>query len=195
MKSVYSKYLDLGYFIKFLVIYLVLDNGNYFMIGLTTPEGMYVPFTQKYLNYPDWTIQSILYTSRGICSLFGFNTNVSGPYLQLVGGHAVKMAWPCIGFGMMSFWAAFILAHQLAWKSKLKWTVAGIISIWFVNCWRVALILIAQSNTIQLDKYLDHHAMFNIASYIVIGLLLMLWYKRNKEAVAGLQLSNPQANA
>lgn len=167
------------FIVKFLVLFLGLHFFNEFYIGITAPGNLYIPFLEEHLNYVDWLRSSILYTSQGICSVFGYDTFVEGPYLlKSVTGVSVRMVYTCIGLGIMSFWAGFVLAHSLSWKRKLLWTVLGLIVIWVVNCFRVAILLMVSANQWNPNKYLDHHDTFNIIAYLLVSVLVLLFLKR-----------------
>lgn len=167
------------FIVKFLVLFLGLHFFNEFYIGITAPGNLYIPFLEEHLNYINWLRSSILYTSQGICSVFGYDAFVEEPYLlKSVTGVSVRMVYTCIGLGIMSFWTAFVLAHSLSWKKKLSWTIVGLILIWIVNCFRVAILLMATANQWNPNKYLDHHDTFNIIAYLFVAVLVVLFLRK-----------------
>ena len=167
------------FIVKFLVLFLGFHYFNEFYIGITAPGNLYVPFLEEHLNYVDLIRASILYSSQLICDIFGYETIVEGPYLlKSVTGVSVRMVYTCIGLGIMSFWAGFVLAHSIGWKIKLFWTLLGIIVIWIVNCFRVAILLMATANQWNPNKFIDHHDTFNIIAYFLVGILLVLFLKK-----------------
>jgi exosortase/archaeosortase family protein len=168
------------FIVKFLVLFLGLHFFNEFYIGITAPGNLYIPFLEEHLNYVNWLRSSILYTSQGICNVFGYSSYVEEPYLlKSVTGVSVRMVYTCIGLGIMSLWTGFVLAHSISWKQKLLWAMIGLIVIWVVNCFRVAILLMASVNQWNPNKYIDHHDTFNIIAYIFIAVLVVLFLRKH----------------
>jgi exosortase/archaeosortase family protein len=168
------------FIVKFLVFFLGLHYGNELFIGMTAPGGLYIPFLEHHLNYVAWLRQSILWGAKLVSGIFGYEAYIDGPFhLRSVTGPGVQMVYSCIGLGIMSFWAGFVLAHSISWKKKAIWTFAGLLMIWVVNCFRVSVILAAAVNRWNASKYLDHHDMFNILAYILVFILIIIFVKRN----------------
>lgn len=167
------------FIVKFLVLFLGLHYGNELFIGITAPGGLYIPFLEDNLNYVAWLRHSILFGSKYVAAMLGFDAYVDGSYyLRAVTGEGVRMVYSCIGLGIMSFWAGFVLAHSVNWKKKLFWAMLGLVTIWIVNCFRVAIILIATVNRWNPNKYLDHHDTFNIIAYIFVFVLVLLFLRK-----------------
>ncbi len=144
----------------------------------------YSPFIDNYLNYISWIDSSILYTSNLIVHAFGLHSFVIGKVIKIPAGASVWLWPPCTGLGIMSFWIAFVFSHRLHWKIKLFWSLTGIVIIWFVNCWRIALLLMSLQNKWKTFKFIDHHEMFNIAAYSVILLLIYFFSKRSRKEMS-----------
>jgi exosortase/archaeosortase family protein len=181
----------LRFIIKFLVLFLGIHYFNEFFIGITAPGGLYFPYIDEHLNYVAWIRHSILWGAMHLSSLFGYESFIDGPYhLRSVTGPGVQMVYSCIGLGIMSFWAGFVLAHEINWKKKLLWTFIGLLTIWIVNCFRVSVILAAAVNRWNASKYLDHHDIFNIVAYICVFILIIIFVKKQ-----GLQKTLDQTEA
>jgi exosortase/archaeosortase family protein len=178
------------FIVKFLVLFLGLHYFNEFFIGITAPGGLYVPFLDHHLNYVAWLRHSILWGAKLICSISGYETHIEGPYhLRSVTGHGVQMVYSCLGLGIKSFWAGFVIAHAIPWKKKLFWTLLGLGTIWFINCCRVAIILIATVNDRNVNRFMEHHDFFNMVAYVFIFILVIIFLKKqglhkNKEVAA-----------
>lgn len=176
-----SKLFDVPYFVRFIGIFVILYFFNLFYIGITSKGGgFYSPFLDHYLNYIVWFRNSILYTSNFIAHLFGLPSYVADLYTLKAYDLSVTMVYSCLGLGIMSFWIAFILADNTGWQKKLSWGITGIVFIWLINCFRVALLLLALKNNWQVNKYMDHHDLYNIVSYLLILLLIYFYYKKTK---------------
>ena len=179
----FSDTFDIQYFIKFLVLLLLLYYFNVGYIAIIDPQGrLFSPFLEENLNYINWIRNSILYSSNAITHLFGVNSYVALPYrLKIPHGPAVETVYACLGLGLMSFWVAFVVSFKGAWKKKILWGFIGIFCIWFINCWRVALLLVALQSSKSLNKHIDHHTLFNIIAYsLIISLVNFYMNTANK---------------
>jgi exosortase/archaeosortase family protein len=101
------------------------------------------------------------------------------PYrLKIFNGPSVETVYACLGLGLMSFWVAFVITYKSSnWKKKFSWTILGVFCIWLINCFRVALILIALQQKKTIDGFWDHHTLFNIVAYSLIFLLISSYIK------------------
>jgi exosortase/archaeosortase family protein len=159
-----------------LSLFATLYFFNVAFIGITSPGNFYISFLDKYLNYIDWLRDLILHTSNFIVRTTGLNSIVEEPYLLRVkGGPAVKMVYTCIGYGVMSLWVAFVIAYDGKLKQKILWVIIGCICILIINCFRVSMLLIALVSKWNVNKYIEHHDLFNIFSYLLIFLLIYLY--------------------
>ena len=180
-----SKYFDLSFFGKFLVLLLGLYYFNIFYLGITSPNGrVYSAYLEEHLNYISWISASILHVSDLIVWFFGIDAHVENfQDLKSSSGAWVSVWLPCLGLGIISFWIAFVISHRGSWKRKLLWSIGGVMLIWFINCWRIAFLLLALDRQWYLDTYVDHHTLFNIIAYSAIGMLVYMYSKSNTKAV------------
>lgn len=179
------------FILRFLILFLGFHYANEFYIGITAPGGYYVPFLQEHINYVAWLRHSILYGAKIVAAVFGYQSTINGPYiLKSVTGAEVRMVYSCIGLGVMTFWLAFTLAHSIPWKKKVFWLSIGVLSIWIINCTRVAVIMIATIKNWNPSKYLNHHDIFNILSYILLIILMLIFIK--KEGMHNTHIENPE---
>ncbi|HMG83545.1 MAG TPA: archaeosortase/exosortase family protein [Ferruginibacter sp.] len=147
--------------------------GTLAFIGITSPGGYYFPFIDNYLNYVSWLRFALLYSSQLILSLFGYNTFLYGKFiLRMQGGSGVQLVYSCLGFGIMSFWIAFIFANKTSWQKKTKWIIAGLALIFFINVIRISLLLVAINKKWSIGFNLDNHTLFNIAAYVLIFIMI-----------------------
>jgi len=150
---------------------------NYFSVGyngVVSPEGGYYnSFLDQHLNYIQWIRYILMHASHLLANLLGTNAQISGSQMmEIRGGTTVEIWLPCLGIGIMSFWTAFILCNTGNWKKKAYWWAGGILSIFIINCFRIALFLVALDRNWAENSLLDHHDLFNIAAYTLIGLLM-----------------------
>ena len=179
------KSFDYKYILKFVILFVPLYYFHIAFRGITDPKNLYSPFVDQHLNYIAWFEGSILKTSNIIVHFEGLKSYVIGNIIRIENGASV-LFWPaCAGLGIISFWIAFVVSHKLNWKIKLFWTLIGVFAIWFINTWRIAILLIALQNRWNATRYIDHHDMFNIVAYIlIIGLIYLFNSKKNKYIVS-----------
>lgn len=164
-------------------LFAILYSISYAWAGLTTPANYYSPFITKYLNYIDWIRSSLLHASKFVGSIFGFDTYIEGTAVRVVNGLGVDIDYPCIGYGIYSFWLAFILSYPSSLKKRITWLFMGFFIIWLCNVIRISflLILVNKDKNIDVYKFGDHHDIYNLAVYSVI-ILMILQYTREKKS-------------
>ena len=177
-----SKYIDVSFFVKFLLLMAGIYYFNVFYISVIDARGyIYSPFFDRHLNYFSLLRSSILHTANFFDHLYGLDSYVAEPYrLKLRNGHGVYVDLACLGYGVMSFWIAFILAHGGSWQKKLLWAAGGVVFLWFLNCCRVALLLFSITKRWNTEKWMDSHALFNLIVYSFIIAMVFLYYRLNK---------------
>jgi len=165
-----------NYLAKFAGIFCFCYFGTLAIIGLAAPGGMYSPFIAKHLNYVNWIKISLIQTTAFILSLFHIQT-ISGPdyLLRFKGGRAVIIAMSCVGYGVYSFWIAFVAANKGKLLKKTLWIVFGVLALWFINVIRITLFLTAINKGWPMPLGIDHHTWFNIFAYTLIFLMIWLY--------------------
>lgn len=162
------------YLIKFLGVLCILYFGTTFIVGLTVPGGYYSPFIAQYLNYPDWLGISLLKGARLLLSMLGYTSELLGhDVLRLQGGKSILLAFPCLGYGIMSFWAAFVFANTGTALKKAGWILGGWLALWLINVIRIALLLISLEKHWPIPFGFSYHTQFNIVAYLLI--FIMMW--------------------
>ncbi len=152
----------------------MLFYGTEAIIGLSASEGKYIPFVDRYLNFIPALRNSLFYSSKVFLSLFGYEAyQATATQLRLVGGGGVNLVYSCLGYGVTSFWLAFVFANNGSWKKKLAWMVGGTLLLYVINAIRISLTLLSSSKKWQFPFGWDNHDWFNIAAYGAI--FLMIW--------------------
>ena len=165
-----------NYFVKFFGSFIIFFYGTEALIGITAPGGLYVGFIDNYLNYINWLRSSLMHATAGVVSLFGYHAFLENAYvLRLTEGGAIKMVYSCIGYGVMSFWGAFIFANKGNWKKKIKWISMGLFLIWCINVARISILLVATHHHWVTPLGWDHHTWFTICAYILIFILIYFY--------------------
>jgi exosortase/archaeosortase family protein len=172
----------LQYLFRFLLSFCILYYGTLAVIGLAAPGGYYSPFIHNYLNYVGWLRFALLSCSKLVLTILGYHIFINGLYtIMLYGGHGVHIVYSCIGYGIMSFWVAFIFANKGKWQKKIKWIAGGVALIFSINVVRISLLLIAINKQWSTPFNINHHTLFNIVAYVAI-FILMYFFDRSQRS-------------
>lgn len=183
IRKVLAAHLDLRFAFKFVFFFAGLYSFNLFYIAITDPRGqLYSPFLVRHLDYISWLRTSILYTAKLVSHGLGVHGYVADAYtLRVPHGPGVIIGLTCVGYGVMSFWIAFVLAHNGGWRKKLWWGLGGVAAFWCINCLRIALLLAALAKHRNVNHYLDHHDLFTAAVYTLILVMIYRYYKTEEK--------------
>lgn len=174
--------------IKFLValfiLYILFSQGNLFMLSVTTPGSKFHnAYIADHLNYIQGLKTALIIPAVWIIKAFGFYAIYNEMDVMVVAGPYLRINYSCLGLGVMSFLAAFVLAFPASWKSTLKMLVVGILTIYTLNILRIAglgiLMAIFKS---QRNNFTYHHEVFNIIVYICVFTMLYFWIKKNNKS-------------
>lgn len=173
------------YLIKFAVIFCLCYYGTLAVIGLASPVGWHSPFVEKYLDYVSWIKVSLIQGTGFILSLFGISTQIEPGFLiRFPGGKGAIIAMDCVGYGVYSFWIAFIAANSGSFIKKTLWIIGGLLALWFINTIRITLFLTAINKGWPMPLGLDHHTWFNIFAYALIFTMIWLFDRSQKRELA-----------
>lgn len=166
---------------KFLLIFAILYFGTLAWIGFAAPGGFYSPFIEKYLDYVSWIKISLIKGVQALFSLFGIPTfSAPGFIVQQVNGRGVYIAMDCVGYGVYSFWIAYIVANKGRFLFKTIWMLGGVFLLWLINVIRIGLYLRALNENWNMPLGIDHHTWFNIFAYLAI--FIMIWRFEKKQS-------------
>ena len=166
------------YLIKFAGIFCLCYFGTLAVIGLAAPGGYHSPFIATYLDYVSWIKISLMRGAGFFLSLLGIPTHEEPGFLiRITGGRGVYIAMDCVGYGVYSFWIAFVAANAGSIARKMKWIIFGVFALWLINDIRITLFLLAINKGWPMPLGLDHHTWFNIIAYLFIFLMIG-WYDK-----------------
>lgn len=171
-----DKNAPLKFIVTFLLLFLIFYffNIGFFSITSTQSEH-YVSFLATHLNYIDWLRWVLLQTSTQILKLLGYVAICNKYYLLVAGKGEIQLVYTCLGLGVMSFFAAFVLAYPKPLKSRIIFLIGGLLVIQLLNIARFVLLSLYWGR--QASHSIDHHTIFNIFIYVVILTSLYLWIK------------------
>ena len=170
-------------FRTFVVRFLFVFSFCYFftlaIIGLSAPNGYYVSFVAKYLDYVTLITKSLLKGTELLLSIFNIHTyRAPGFIIRIVGGRGVQIAYDCVGYGVMSFWIAFVTVSAGSFRKKSLSLVSGLFLLWLINVSRISLFLVAINRNWPMPFGLDHHTLFNITAYFAIFLMIFFFVRK-----------------
>lgn len=169
------------FIVIFIALFLIFYYFNIFFFAVTsTGSSYYNAFLATHFNYIDGLRWILIKSSALLLKLFGF-TVISNKYELLVAGRGmIQVVYTCLGLGVISFFAAFVIAYPKQLKAKIIFLLAGICGIEFLNIIRLALLALYWNK--QKSQVIDHHTIFNIFIYIVITVSLYFWVTSTKNA-------------
>lgn len=169
------------FILSLFILYILFSQGNLFMNSVMSPSGYYYnAFTAEHFNYIQGLKTALIIPAVWIIRLFGFYAIYNEQDVMVVAGPYLRIAYSCLGLGVMSFLSAFVLAFPAPWKSTIKMLVIGLISIYILNILRIAgLGLLFGFFESQRNYFEYHHEIFNVIVYIIIFVMLYIWIKKN----------------
>jgi exosortase/archaeosortase family protein len=165
--------------LMFLLLYGIFYGFSQFTIGITSPGGgFYSQFIDTHLNWFAGLRAFFLNTSAAIIRFFGYTVTVYLPYrMKITDGAGVVMVHSCVGTAILSFWWAMILGFPQTLANKIKYFVAGTLSIFILNLARIAgVAMILSTPWGKAHRNIDHHLLFNLVVYGFLFLMLYKWF-------------------
>jgi exosortase/archaeosortase family protein len=176
-KHIFSTNSPYIFFIKFLLLFTILYSFFPFYWGITGPGGsIYSSILAEHFNFIKGFATFLTKAAKLLLNISGYDTNQRQYNALRIGySRGIVVNPSCLGWGVMSFWVAFVYANTGSWQHKAKWILTGVCSIIFLNIFRIALIALANHLNWGVITHLDHHQTFNVASYGCV-FILMYWY-------------------
>ncbi|MDP9049059.1 MAG: archaeosortase/exosortase family protein, partial [Bacteroidota bacterium] len=170
----------LKFIVKFILLFAFFYFVNVACFSATSPGSHhYSAFIFKYLNYIAGLRWLLLQSSVQILNWMGFAA-ISDEYHLLVAGRgSLQLAYDCLGLGVISFFAAFVLAYPKKVRSKMILLVTGILGIEILNIVRFVLLGLFWDK--GHTKIIDHHTLFNSIIYVIVGITLYFWVKHHDD--------------
>jgi exosortase/archaeosortase family protein len=182
--------------IKFVValfiLYILFSQGNLFMNSVMTPGSrFYNAYIADHFDYIQGLKTALIVPAVWIIKAFGFYAIHNEMDVMVVAGPYLRVNYSCLGLGVMSFLAAFVLAFPAPWKSTFKMLVIGFIAIYVLNVLRIAgLGVLLGFFKSQRNNFTYHHEIFNIIVYICIFAMLYFWIKKSNKLVKAQTIAN-----
>jgi exosortase/archaeosortase family protein len=179
----FAKNSFLQFILVFAAVFLICYFGALFITGLAVPGGMYSPFVEKYFNLSAWLRSSLIGGTKLFVAFFNIETIRTSDYvLSIPGYNGIRIVYSCLGFGVMSFWTAYIIATAAKKIKKISWLIIGLLLIWIINVIRISMVLLAGYKGWKFPLGLDHHTWFNIIAYLAIFIMMYFFEKNIKKS-------------
>ena len=164
---------------KFIFLFLLFYYGTKAVIALSATQGHYSSFVANHLDYVSMIKRSLIWGTRLLLSVFHIDTYQVNPFIvRIKDGVGVRIAHGCVGYGVYSFWLAYVLANSWKIKMKMKFIFVGLFLLWLINVLRISLLLVTMQNNKPMPLGLNHHTWFNIVSYVAI-FAMIYGFERN----------------
>jgi exosortase/archaeosortase family protein len=167
--------------VKLLVLYLLFSQGNLFMNSVMSEGGKYYnSYIAQNFDYIQGLKYALIKPAVWLIKLVGFYAIHNEMDVMVVNGPYLRVNYSCLGLGVMSFLAAFIIAFPAKLKSKIRLFIFGMLMIYILNVLRIAgLGILLRIFKSQRSNFTYHHEIFNIIVYIFIFVVLYFWIKKN----------------
>ncbi len=159
----------------FTVFFVLFYYFNIFYMGITAPGNYYSSFLDEHVNYIRGFRAMLIGVSAFILRALNYTIYTSEFTMHAYGIGGINVVYSCLGFGVMSFFAAFIIAWPgKSLKSKSLFLILGLIGIQLLNIARFILITLFWKSS-SLPFKMDHHTLFNWILYIILLGSIFLW--------------------
>lgn len=182
-----SRYVDVLFLIRFILLFAGIYFFNFGYMSLIDDRGLlYSSYLDQNLNYFAWLRWTILHMANNILHGIGLKSYVYDMFtIKAPNNHGVYVGLPCLGYGMISFWLAFALAHEDSTLRKVIYGLSGVLLLWLLNCSRVAMLIFAVQHRWNVNKWMDNHTTFNMAVYALTFLMIIAFYQLRKRQNSG----------
>jgi exosortase/archaeosortase family protein len=172
--------------IALFILYILFSQGNLFMNSVMNPGGrFYNAYLSEHFDYIQGLKTALIVPAVWIIKAFGFYAIYNQSDVMVVSGPYLRVNYSCLGLGVVSFLAAFVLAFPASWKSTFKMLIIGFIAIYVLNVCRIAgLGVLLGFFKSQRENFTYHHEIFNVIVYICILAMLYFWIRKNTKGIS-----------
>lgn len=164
---------ELRFPLLFSITFVILYGFNIAFIGLITKGGLYSGYLDNHLNYINLWRTFTIKSSSKILTVLGFHFVESKTQIRVSGHGGYKLIYSCLGYGIMSLFAAFVANYKATLKDKLPFLILGLIQIQGLNTLRLVGLSIFRFKVQH--EWLDHHFAFNFFLYTILMLNIFWW--------------------
>ncbi|WP_462264898.1 exosortase Y [Mucilaginibacter sp.] len=170
----------LRFAITFVVLFALLYGFYLFYLGITVPGNLYSPFLDHHLNFISGLRFILIQSSSAVLQACGYPTKTTEFQLMVPAHNIIIIGYDCLGFGVMCFFTAFVLAYPKPLLQKLIFLGAGLLIIQLLNILRFILLTLHWHRS---KVYIaDQHTVFNIVIYVLIMASIFIWIRTSPPA-------------
>ena len=168
--------------VLFLGLFLLLYYFNIFSMGIAAPGNYYSPFVDEHLDYIAGFRHLLISISAWLLKMAGYQVFTSDTTLHAFNTGGITVVYSCLGFGVMSFFVAFVVAWpRRSIISKLWFIPMGLLLIQAMNIARFIIITLFWGNSYY-SSLVDHHTIFNTILYGTLLAGIYFWINTDKLA-------------
>jgi exosortase/archaeosortase family protein len=169
---------ELVFLYRFSISFMLLYSFNIAFIGITTKGGYYIANLDNHLNYINYWRTFTIESTGNLLELLGYTVIESNFSLRVLQHSGFKLIYSCMGYGMMSLLAAFVLSYPSPLLKKAILLLTGLILIQGLNILRLMFLSLAENTTTLAFSY--HHLIYNTCIYFILLTLIYVWTRISK---------------
>ncbi|MBS1503844.1 MAG: hypothetical protein JST32_17375 [Bacteroidetes bacterium] len=174
MKTLLKKGSPARFILIFLPLFGLFYYFNVFFFGLTLPGHHYSAFLADHLDYIRALRHLLLRTTAKLLGWMGYTAITDDTNILIAGHGRLTLIYTCLGLGIMSFFAAFVIAYPRKLKAKVLFLIVGLAAIQILNVARFIVLAIWWDKNVN-GQIIDHHTIFNAIIYVIIAVSLYFW--------------------
>lgn len=157
--------------------FVIIASGLYLVWYI-----LYEFFLKVNTAFDDIVIDNLVYLTKGFLVFFGYNILEYSDekyqnLVQIEDSLGVFVGAPCDGIVLLALFTVFIVSFPGPWKHKGWFLPLGLISIHYINVFRIAaLAIIIKTNPEWLD--FNHDYTFTIVVYSFVFFLWYVWVNK-----------------
>lgn len=159
---------------NFLIIFIIFYGFNIGYIAIINPGGLYFQFLDEHCNYIELWRNLYISTAAKILELMGYTVHTTAISLKVKDHSGFRLVYSCLGYGIMSFFSAFVLSFPKPFSSRIIFLFAGLIIILTLNLCRFIFIPLFYNPQITLLSA-NHHDIFNGILYLILLFMIYKW--------------------
>ena len=165
----------IAFAVKFILLFSCLYGFYLAFLGIVSPGHLYSPLLDSHFNFVRGLRHLLIGASAGMLHVLGYTTKYTDTQLMVPAHHIIIIGFDCLGFGVMCFFTAFVLAYPKPLRHKLIFLISGLFTIQLLNvCRFVWLTLFWHRSKVYVA---DQHTIFNLVIYALIMVSLYFWIK------------------
>lgn len=190
LTSVYNNE-ALRFIVVFFILFCIFNYGNKFFFSVVSPDTQYYnKFFSQHFNYIQGFRSALIIVSASILKLMGYTIMHTDHQILALNGIPCNINYSCLGLGVMSFWAAFVIAFPKPAKQKMLFMAYGLITIFLLNIVRIVSLTsltVEIPNNIRYFSY--QHDTFNYTIYLILFTMIYFWIKNQEKAASSNKIA------